>query len=124
MTHQGCRILVVDDVRTLTQLLEMFLSRRGFQVQTVNDSRTAVQAAIDFLPTVVLLDINMPFLDGYEVARRIRQQPGIQSVPIISITSHNDDVHHRRSAEAGIGHHLTKPCSFSELETLLRQHCN
>ena len=123
MNSQDCRVLVVDDVPMITRLYGLLLSKRGYQVQTVNDSRTALQAVRDFRPKAVLLDINMPYLSGYEVAVQIRKEHGFEALPIIAITSHDDDAHLGKAQQAGIDHSLVKPCNFDEVEKLLDEFC-
>jgi CheY-like chemotaxis protein len=72
------------------------------------------------VPSVVLLDIGLPDIDGYEVARRARQEPGGGGITLIALTGWGDEEDRRLSLEAGIDHHLTKPVDFAALEQLLR----
>jgi DNA-binding response OmpR family regulator len=113
------RILVIDDMPTMTRIIDLFLSQRGFRVRTVNDSRQGEQVAREFQPEVVLLDISMPHMNGYEVARRIRAAPGLQSLPIIAVTSLDDAEHFTEAQSAGIDYQMTKPCDLGRLSELL-----
>ena len=113
------RILVVDDQPTATQVLATLLEKKGFETRVVNDSRRVLRAAREFDPQIILLDISMPYTDGYEVARRLRREPIVQDVPSIAVTSFSHDAHKRRAAEAGIEHQLTKPCDLHDLIALI-----
>jgi signal transduction histidine kinase len=113
------RILVVDDNRDAADSLGMLLKFLGADVRTVNDGPSALEAFQTYRPSVVLLDIGMPGMDGYEVARRTRQQPEGAGVTLIALTGWGQDEDRRRSKEAGIDHHLVKPVDLSVLEQLL-----
>ena len=102
------RILVVDDNRDAADSLAMLLRAFGHEVQAGYDGVEAVGAAVAFNPDVVFLDIGLPKLDGYEVARRIREQLG-QDILLVAITGWGQEEDRRRSREAGFDHHLTKP---------------
>ena len=77
----------------------------------------------DFQPEVVLLDISMPHVDGYEVARRIRLDPRFKLLPIIAVTSLDDAEHFREATIAGIDYHMTKPCDLDRLSDLVESCC-
>lgn len=124
MDDEGCRVLVIDDVEALTHVLELFLSRRGYRVWTVNDSRKALSVVREFRPQVVLLDIAMPYMSGYEVARRIRKEVGFEAVPIVAVSAFDDEVHLCRAQQVGIDHQIVKPCNFRDLDNLIQECCN
>ncbi|HLX06912.1 MAG TPA: ATP-binding protein [Thermoanaerobaculia bacterium] len=113
------RILVVDDNRDSADSLEMLLRMMGNEVRTAHDGLEAVAAAAAFRPDVVLLDIGLPKVNGYEAARRIRQQEGGAKLVLIAITGWGQEEDRRRSREAGFDHHLTKPVDFADLRKLL-----
>jgi len=115
------RILVVDDNRDAAESLGMLLSMMGNEIHTVHDGLEAVKAVAAFRPDVVLLDIGMPKLNGYEAARRIRQQPEGAGVVLIALTGWGQEDDRRRSREAGFDHHLTKPVEFADLQKLLAE---
>ena len=75
--------------------------------------------ALDYRPDVVLLDIGLPKLDGYEVAKRLRQQPALQSVVLVAMTGYGQESDRRRSQEAGFDHHLVKPGDFGKVLQIL-----
>jgi PAS domain S-box-containing protein len=109
------RILVVDDNRDAADSLALMLQMMGHDTRTAYDGAEAVQAAESFRPEVVLLDIGLPKMNGYEVAGRIRQQPWGASVTLIALTGWGQDEDKRRASEAGFDHHLTKPVEAASL---------
>ena len=114
------RVLVVDDNADAADSLGMLLEVRGDKVRIAYDGLEALDAEADFRPEVVLLDIGMPKLSGYDVARRIREARG-NAVLIVAITGWGQDDDRRRSADAGFDHHLVKPVDPADLDTLLTQ---
>jgi len=113
------RILVVDDNRDSASTLAILLRLMGNVTQTANDGLEAVEAASDFRPDVVLLDIGLPKLDGYEACRRIRQQPGGDEIVVVAVTGWGQDEDRLRSSEAGFDHHLVKPVDQGTLAEIL-----
>ena len=97
----------------------MLLEMTGHATRLAHDGPAAVQAAIDYWPDVVLLDIGLPGLDGYKVAQRIRQQVGLENVVLVALTGYGQDSDRQRSQDAGFDHHLVKPADFSEIEKIL-----
>jgi signal transduction histidine kinase/PAS domain-containing protein/ActR/RegA family two-component response regulator len=112
------RILVVDDNTDAADSLALLLRMAGNDVRTAADGLEAVGVAGAFQPAVVLLDIGLPKLNGYEAARRIREQQG-DGVLLIALTGWGQEEDRRRSAEAGFDHHLTKPINPEALQKLL-----
>jgi PAS domain S-box-containing protein len=113
------RILIVDDNRDAADSLGMLLKMLGNQVFTARDGLEAVGAAAEFRPDVVLLDIGLPKLNGYEAARRIRAQRGGDGMLLVALTGWGQPEDRRRSREAGFDHHLTKPVDFKDMKELL-----
>ena len=113
------RILVADDNIDSAASLAMFLSMLGNDVRTANDGLEAVSVATQFEPDVILLDIAMPRLNGYDACRRIRQQPWANKTFIIALTGWGQTEDRKRSLEAGFDHHLVKPMDPVVLEALL-----
>ncbi len=114
------RILVVDDNVDAALSLAEVLAFSGHTVQTAHDGMDGLDVAQSFLPDVVLLDIGLPHLNGYEVARRLRTLPHGQAVLLLALTGWGQPEDHARSAEAGFDAHLVKPLDFDALELLLR----
>jgi CheY-like chemotaxis protein len=114
-----CRVLLADDLPDAVDSLAMMLRLAGHDVQTAHDGLEAVQAAATFRPAVVLLDIGMPRMNGYEAARHIRQQPWGKEMLLVALTGWGQEDDRRRTLEAGFDHHLTKPVEPKVLEELL-----
>ena len=115
------RILVVDDKRSNAQSLEVLLRALGQEVYTAYDGTEALEMARQHRPDVVLLDIGLPIIDGYEVARRCREQPELQRTALVAMTGYGQDSDRQRSHEAGFNAHLVKPVDLDNLLSLLSQ---
>jgi DNA-binding response OmpR family regulator len=115
---QARRILVVDDNKDAADSLAYLLRSTGSEVRVAYDGLEAVGAAIAFNPDVVLLDIGLPKLYGYDVARKIRESKG-KDVLLIAITGWGQEEDRRRAKEAGFDHHFTKPVQFDALLRLI-----
>ena len=113
------RILIVDDNRDAADSLAMLLRFKGNDIRTAHDGVEALEVADIFHPEIVLLDIGLPKLNGYDVARRIRQQPWGQDVLLIALTGWGNDEDRRLSQEAGFNFHLVKPVELGALQDLL-----
>jgi PAS domain S-box-containing protein len=113
------RILVVDDNKDSADSLAMVLRLKGHDIRTAHDGVEALEVANLFHPEIVLLDIGLPKLNGYDVARRIRQQPWGQDVLLIALTGWGKDEDRRLSQEAGFNFHIVKPVDHAVLEELL-----
>jgi PAS domain S-box-containing protein len=115
----GRRLLVVDDNKDAADSLATMLRLQGHEVRVVHSGAAALKTAASYRPDLVLLDIGMPGMDGYEVARRLRQQPGLENLRLAALTGWGQQQDRRRSAEAGFDHHLVKPVEPKTLEKLL-----
>jgi len=115
------RILVVDDNRDSADTLAKLLALSGHETQTAYDGIEAVAAVEKFLPDLVLLDIGLPKLDGYEACRRIRRMPGGERIVIIAMTGWGQEQDRRKSKEAGFNGHLVKPLEYGALMKLLAE---
>jgi CheY-like chemotaxis protein len=120
-TPKGFRILVVDDNHDSALSLAMMLSIMGHETRTAHDGESAVSTAESFLPDVVLLDIGLPLLNGYEVAQRIREQPWGASMFLIAVTGWGQEEDRQRSSEVGLNVHMVKPVEPAALEKLLAE---
>jgi CheY-like chemotaxis protein len=115
----GQRILVVDDNRDAADTLGLLLEADGADVRVVYDGRAALAMAETFMPSSVLLDIGMPGMDGYEVARRLRQDERFASLRIVALTGWGQDSDRRQTRNRGFTYHLTKPVSLEDLHKIL-----
>ncbi len=114
------RILIVDDNRDAADALAELMRDFGHDVSTAHDGRSALASATTHRPELVLLDISMPEMDGFEVARRLREEVGLRDAILVALSGYGGDRHRRRSREAGFDHHVTKPIDASKLEELLK----
>jgi len=115
----GHRVLVVDDNVDAAQLLGALLEASGFHIQFAYDGEAALKIAIEFSPHIVLLDIGLPGMDGYEVARAIRANRVVEQPMLVAITGYSQDFDRCQSRDAGFDHHLVKPVDFDQLITLV-----
>jgi CheY-like chemotaxis protein/two-component sensor histidine kinase len=115
----GLRVLVVDDNLDSAETLALLLTFAGHDVRTAHEGETALQEAGSFHPQVVVLDIGLPKMNGYEVARRLRQQPEMSKACLIALTGYGQDEDRQRSKEAGFDHHLVKPVDPDKLQSLI-----
>jgi len=114
------RILVVDDDVDAAEALGELLRDCGHDVATAHDGPQALDRARVDRPEVVLLDITMPEMDGYEVAKRMRRELGLGDAFLIALSGHEEDRHLRLAREAGFDQHVTKPVDTTTLEELLK----
>jgi len=103
------RALVVDDVEDVTDLLSVVLSHEGYEVVTADSAFAAIEAAREHKFDVIISDIGMPGMNGYDLARALRALPGYDKVPMVAVTGFSMFDDRRRSLEAGFNAHLTKP---------------
>jgi PAS domain S-box-containing protein len=118
----GSRVLVVDDNRDAADSLVEIMRLSGNEAEAVYDGRAALDYCATSMPDVVLLDIGLPGLNGYEVAERIRAMPNGSELLLIAVTGWGKDDDRRRSHAAGFDHHLVKPVDPAVIETLLSRH--
>jgi PAS domain S-box-containing protein len=115
------RVLIVDDNIDGAESLSLLLSMLGHETRTAHDGPQALVAAGQFLPDIAFLDIGMPGMSGYEVARALRAEPRLQKVVLVALTGWGSEADKRRSWEAGFDFHLTKPVAVEQVEALLAQ---
>jgi DNA-binding response OmpR family regulator len=117
-TRELC-VLVVDDNHDTALGLSLIMRAWGHQPRMTYDGLSAINAALDCHPNLVLLDIGLPGLDGCEVAKRLRQQTTLKGVVLVAVTGCADDEDKRRSAEAGFDHYLVKPANIGKLQEIV-----
>jgi CheY-like chemotaxis protein len=109
----------VDDFRDSADSMAMLLRMMGHEARTAYDGLEAIQTAAAFQPNIVLLDIGLPKMNGYDVARHIREQPWGGNVALVALTGWGQEEDKRRALGSGFDHHLTKPVEAASLEKLL-----
>ena len=118
------RALVVDDNTDAAELLAEVLCAMGHHAESAHDGPSALRMATALRPDVALLDIGLPVMDGYELARRLRTVPELSEVRLIAVTGYGQDSDRRRTSEAGFHGHLTKPVSVDALARLIDRLCS
>jgi len=115
----GLKLMIVDDNKDAADVLATLLELEGHRVLVETDACAALQRASNEKPQVMLLDIGLPTVDGYELARRLRQSPETASATLVALTGYGREEDRRRSLEAGFDHHLVKPVAPERLSSLL-----
>ncbi|WP_414649067.1 hybrid sensor histidine kinase/response regulator [Dyella sp.] len=117
--HPPRRILVVDDNEDVAETIGWLLSEMGHEFRLVHDGREACDAAREFKPDAVLLDIGMPQMDGYAVCRAFREDPALRDLPVIAQSGWGQEQDKNKTAKAGFDHHIVKPVGYDDLERAL-----
>jgi CheY-like chemotaxis protein len=115
------RILIVDDNEDAANSLATLLQLSGHETASVYTAADALRRASDFRPDVVLLDIGLPGMDGYEVAQQMRELPGLRDIHLVAVTGYGRSDDRQRAREAGFDEHLVKPVEFAILERTLAE---
>ncbi|WP_309007557.1 ATP-binding protein [Pelagicoccus sp. SDUM812005] len=115
------RVLVVDDNQAAAKMLGLVVKMFGNEVRLAGDGQEAIEVAAEFRPNVVLMDLGMPKMNGYEAARHIRQQPWGKEMMLVALTGWGQEEDRRKTKEAGFDHHLVKPAEPAEVQRLLKE---
>jgi len=114
-------VLVVDDSPETLELLEMFFSRKGYEVLTADSAERALELARSRPPAIVISDISMPDVDGYQLLARLRELPGLRDVPAVALSGYAMEEDRQRALEAGYAVHVAKPVDPDELLSTIQQ---
>lgn len=114
-------VLVVDDHGDTRRIVKWMLERWGYRVVEANDGAQAVEAANSEHPNVILMDLTMPHVDGFEAIRQIRGNPELRKVPIIAVTAYDMAASREKADSAGADYYLSKPVDFRRLEVLIEK---
>lgn len=115
------RILIVDDEPNIVLALELLMRREGYEIEAVGDGEKAVEAAVKFRPDLILLDVMLPRMDGYEVCQRIRADVSLKDTSIIMLTAKGRDVEKEKGLALGADHYITKPFSTRDVVRRVRE---
>jgi CheY-like chemotaxis protein len=113
------RVLLVEDNPDVADTLASYLQQLGHEVIKARDGRTGLDVALQKRPQVIVCDIGLPGLDGYEIARRVRQTPAPRECVLIAVSGYGDSIDRERARKAGFDHHLTKPADPVQLADLI-----
>ena len=114
------RVLVVDDELDTAETLAVLLRQMGHEVEFAINARAALDLAERHRPQIVFLDLGLPDMDGWDLAKRLKRLPGLESLRILAVTGRYGEEFRRRSIEAGCEQHLVKPLDVSSVENLMR----
>lgn len=115
------KILAVDDEKNIVKLVQMNLERHGFQVITAYDGKEALQKIASEHPDLVILDVMMPYMDGFEVLQTMRRNAGTRDIPVIMLTAKSQDQDVFRGWQSGVDLYLTKPFNPNELVSFVKR---
>ena len=118
---QPRRVLLVDDSVDAAEAMSMLLETLGHEIRVMHDGPSALAMVDDFAPDVVILDIGLPGMDGFEVARQMRMRAATKAALMIALTGYGADSDKKQAHDAGFDHHLVKPVSFTAIETLIAE---
>jgi chemosensory pili system protein ChpA (sensor histidine kinase/response regulator) len=115
-------VMVVDDSLTVRKITSRMLAREGYEIATAKDGVDALQQLQDLKPDCILLDVEMPRMDGFEFARNVRADEATKSIPIIMITSRTADKHRNHALEIGVNEYMGKPYQEEQLLALIKRY--
>jgi len=120
-TVQRRRVLIVDDNRDSVETMATLIRLSGHEIEMAHDGETALEKAKSFKPEIILLDVGLPDMHGYEVAERLRAIPENKSLVIVALTGYGNEEDRRRARDAGFDYHFVKPVDFTALESLINK---
>lgn len=115
------KILAVDDEKHIVRLVQVNLERQGYEVITAHDGKEALQKVEDERPDLVVLDVMMPYMDGFEVLQSLRRNPSTRDIPVIMLTAKAQDADVFRGWQSGVDCYLTKPFNPMELVSFVKR---
>ena len=118
---QGLNVMLVDDNQDAAMMLSMLLEAHGHRLAVAHDGHTALKLANTFQPQALILDIGLPDMDGFQLARKLRQDTRLRDACFIALTGYGQATDRAQSQAAGFDHHMTKPANHIELARMLAQ---
>lgn len=112
-------ILVVDDSADNVTMISLFLQQQGYRVLTAGNGEDAITVATQMMPNLILMDINLPTLDGLGATRRIRENDALRDIPIVAITAFGTEGFQRAAYDVGVAGYLTKPLDLDRMHQLI-----
>jgi CheY-like chemotaxis protein len=121
MKRRNKLFLVVEDFEDSRFMMRRLLEMAGYKVLEASDGEQAVQMAVESRPSLILMDLSLPKLDGLAATRQIRQKKGLKRVPILAVSAHDSPESRTEALEAGCNEYVTKPIDFDQLHALLQR---
>ena len=118
---EAATVLLVEDTEDNRQMMKRLLEMSGYRVVEAINGVEAVEVANEIRPQIILMDLSLPFIDGLAATRRIRNLPGLNSVPIVAVSAHDSADFHSEALHAGCNAYITKPIDYPELEDLVNR---
>ena len=115
-------VLVIDDAEDNREVYVQFFEFQGWRTATASDGEDGLDKASALAPSVIVLDLSLPVMDGWEVARRLKANGKTRTIPVIALTGHALDDSRRKAMAAGVDEYLTKPCLPADLAAVIRRH--
>jgi CheY-like chemotaxis protein len=115
-------VLVIDDVEDNRDVYAQFLRHEGWRVATAVDGEDGLAKATELLPSVIILDLGLPKMDGWEVAHRLKTTPATSAIAVVALTGHVSPESRQRAFTAGVDEFCTKPCLPADLVATIRRH--
>lgn len=115
-------VLVIDDAEDNREVYVQFFEFQGWRTATASDGQTGLDKAQALKPDVIVLDLSLPVMDGWEVARRLKANRVTKAIPVLALTGHALDGSRKKALEAGVNEYLTKPCLPADLAATIRKH--
>ncbi len=115
------KILAVDDEKAIVRLVQVNLEREGYEVVTAYDGREALEKVASERPDLVVLDVMMPYMDGFEVLQQLKKDPNTRDIPVIMLTAKAQDADVFRGWQSGVDCYLTKPFNPMELKAFVKR---
>lgn len=120
-TDKGPLVLIVDDVQDNRTIYVLFLKFSGYRVAEAENGEDALEKATALLPDVIVMDLSLPVMDGWEATRRLKRDPRTKKIPVVALTGHALPEHARAARDAGCDLVITKPCLPDQLMDALRR---
>ena len=115
-------VLVIDDAEDNREVYVQFFEFQGWRTATASDGRDGLEKAAALKPDVIVLDLSLPIMDGWEVARRLKSNQATKAIPVLALTGHALDGSRKKALAAGVDEYLTKPCLPADLAATIRRH--
>jgi len=118
------KILLIEDDLTFSSILQIALKGKGYDIEVASDGVAGLEKAERFMPDLIILDVNLPKLSGFDVAMRLKETEGLKNIPIIMLTALSQEVNIRRGYSLGVEDYITKPFNIEHLFLKIKKYCH